>query len=45
MDSLNDDEQYVAFELLVKELILYSMDSTEYTLLKLILVFNNRKFD
>lgn len=42
-DSFDEDGQYVLFQSIIKELIIHSIDQIEYTLLKLILIFNNRK--
>jgi hypothetical protein len=42
-DCLKEDNHYAWFQAIVKELIRHAMDSTEYTLLKLILLFTARK--
>lgn len=42
-DSLADDNDYHLFQNIIKELLTHSIDQTEYTLLKLILTFANRK--
>ncbi|CAF1004693.1 unnamed protein product [Adineta steineri] len=39
-DSFNDENQYLLFQSAIKDLILHSIDSTEYALLKLMVVFN-----
>ncbi|CAF0805770.1 unnamed protein product [Rotaria sp. Silwood1] len=47
IDSYDDDDdnnnQYLLFQAIVKELMIHSIDQTEYTLLKLIVIFNNPK--
>ncbi|CAF4276029.1 unnamed protein product [Rotaria sp. Silwood2] len=43
IDSYDNDNQYLLFQSIVKELMVYSIDQTEYTLLKLIVIFNNPK--
>ncbi len=42
-DSLDEDNQYGLFQSMIKQLVSHSIDQNEYTLLKLILIFNNRK--
>jgi len=44
-DSLDEDNQYVLFQSMIKQLVSHSIDQNEYTLLKLILIFNNRKLN
>ena len=43
IEALDDDEQFSSFQSLVQELAAHAMDQTEYTLLKLILIFTNRE--
>ncbi|CAF0827975.1 unnamed protein product [Rotaria sordida] len=43
IDSYDDDNQYLLFQSIIKEFIIHSIDQTEYTLLKLIVIFNNSK--
>lgn len=43
IDSFDEENQYLLFQSIVKDLVLHSIDRTEYTLLKLIIVFNTRK--
>jgi len=43
MNSFNDDNQYLLFQSLIKELIIHPIDQTEHTLLKFIVIFNSRK--
>ena len=43
-DSFDDDSQYLLFQSIVKDLVSHSIDQTEYTLLKLFIVFSSRKF-
>ncbi len=44
-DSLDEDNQYGLFQSMIKQLVSHSIDQNEYTLLKLILIFNNRKLN
>ncbi|CAF1041493.1 unnamed protein product [Adineta steineri] len=41
IDSFDEDNQYVILQSIIKELIIHSIDQTEYTLIKLIIIFNN----
>ena len=43
-DAFDEDDQFLAFQSLIKELLVHSIDSTEYTLLKLILIFHHRSW-
>ena len=43
MDSFDEDNQYPLFQLMVKELTTHSIDSTEYALLKLFMIYTIRK--
>ena len=43
--SFDDESQLGIFQSIVKELTMHSIDQTEYTLLKLIVIFNARKFN
>ncbi|CAF1397652.1 unnamed protein product, partial [Adineta ricciae] len=40
-DSFDDDSQYLLFQSIVKDLASHSIDQTEYTLLKLFIVFSS----
>ncbi|CAF4094577.1 unnamed protein product, partial [Rotaria sp. Silwood1] len=42
-ETVDDESQYVLFQSIVKDLVLRSIDQTEYTLLKSIITFNIRK--
>jgi hypothetical protein len=42
--SFNEENQYPLFQSIIKDLISHTIDQTEYTLLKLIIIFNTRKF-
>ncbi|CAF4185710.1 unnamed protein product, partial [Rotaria sp. Silwood2] len=39
-ESFDEENQYLLFQSIVKDLILHSIDQTEYTLLKLIIIFS-----
>ncbi|CAF1244399.1 unnamed protein product [Adineta ricciae] len=41
VDVMDDDNQYISFQTIIKEIIRHTLDQTEYALVKLILVFNN----
>jgi len=41
--SFDEDNQYPLFQSIIKDLILHSIDQIEYTLMKLIIIFNTRK--
>lgn len=41
--SFDEDDDFLSFQSLIKELVVRSIDSTEFTLLKLILIFSYRK--
>ncbi|UJR09345.1 hypothetical protein I4U23_013588 [Adineta vaga] len=41
IDSFDDDNQYLLFQSIIKDLISHSIDQTEYALLKLFIVFNS----
>ena len=41
-DLFDEDDQYLLLQSIIKELMFYSIDQTEYTLLKLITIFSNR---
>jgi hypothetical protein len=43
IDSFDEDNQYVSFQSIIKQLIIHSIDQTEYTFLKFIMIFNNGK--
>jgi len=43
LNSFNDDNQYLLFQSLIKELIIHPIDQNEYKLLKQIVIFNSRK--
>lgn len=43
-ESFDEENQYSSFQSIIKDLLLHSIDQTEYTLIKLILIFSIRKF-
>ena len=43
-DSFDEENQYPLFQSMVKDLVSHSIDQTEYALLKLIVLFDIRKF-
>jgi hypothetical protein len=45
IDSFDEDNPYLLFQSIVKEIITHSIDHIEYSLLKLFLIFTNRKFN
>ncbi|CAF5125803.1 unnamed protein product [Rotaria magnacalcarata] len=43
IDSDDDDSPYQLFQSMIKEFMIHSIDQNEYTLMKLIVIFNNPK--
>ncbi|UJR36802.1 hypothetical protein I4U23_029516 [Adineta vaga] len=41
IDSIDEENQYISFQSIIKELIHHSLDQKEYALVKLILIFTN----